>query len=330
MKLLVIGGTGFMSSALVEAFVEAGHAVTILTRGQRPVAFPASVRCLTADRQDTSAFRDAVAGQTFDAVFDAICYTPQHAQQDIDLFAGQVGRLVMISTDFVYTVGPRPLPIPEDTPREAPTDYGRNKALSEDLFFAANDRLPVTILRPPHIIGAGGLFGTGSLQGRDASLPARLRRAEPILLLDGGALLIQPVDRADIAAACLAVLTSQATAGQAYNMAGPEAVPTRRYYELIADILGVELRVACLPSDVFLTAYPDRASFARHRVYSHDKLIRDGGFRPSKPLEQSLREMLIWLEANPPAGADAPATDTEKELLALFADRDARACALLR
>ncbi len=330
MKLLVIGGTGFLSSAMVEAAAEAGHDVTILTRGQRPTAVPSSVRCLTADRQDTTAFRAAVAGQTFDAVLDAICFTPQQAQQDIDLFAGQVGRLVMISTDFVYTVGPRSLPIPEDTPRDAPTDYGRNKALAEDLLLTANDRLPITILRPPHIVGAGGLLGTGSLQGRDAALPARLRRGEPIVLLDGGALLIQPVDRADIAAACLAVLTTPATAGQAYNMAGPEAVPTRRYYELIAGLLGVELRVVSLPSDVYLAAYPDRVSFTRHRVYSQEKLSRDAGFRPSRPLERSLREMLAWLEANPPAGAQADVTETERELLTLLADRDARARDLLR
>lgn len=330
MRVLIIGGTGFLSSALVEAAVAEGHDVTILTRGQRPVEVASAVRRLTADRQDEAAFRAAVGGQRFDAVLDAICYTPQHAQQNIEVFAGQVGRLVMISTDFVYTVGPRPLPIPEDTPRDAPTDYGRNKAAAEDRLLAANDRLPVTILRPPHVIGAGGLFGTGSLQGRDAALPARLRRGEPILLLDGGALLIQPVDRADIAAASQAVLKAPATAGQAYNMAGPQAVPTRRYYEIIADILGVELRVACLPSEVYLAAYPERVSFARHRVYSHDKLFRDAGFRPARPLEASLREMWAWLEAHPPAGADAPATETEKALLALLAERDARALDLLR
>jgi len=304
--------------------------VTILTRGRRPAAYPSSVRRLTADRQDSAAFRDSVAGQRIDAVVDAICYTPQQAQQDIDAFAGHVRRLVMISTDFVYTVGPRALPIQEDTPREAPAGYGRDKALAEDRFLAVNERLPVTILRPPHIVGAGGLLGTGSLQGRDAGLPARLRRAEPIILLDGGALLIQPVNRADIASACLAVLTTQATAGQTYNVAGPEAMPTRRYYEQIAAILGVGPHVACLPSEVYVRAFPERVSFARHRAYSQEKLARDANFRPSRPLEQSLREMLTWLEANPPAGADALPADTEKELLALLADRDARVLRLLR
>ena len=322
MNLLVVGGTGFLSSALVEEGLAAGHDVTVVTRGRRPV--PDGVRRIVADRADRDAFRAAVQTETFDAVLDAICYTPDDARQDVDCFAGRAGRLVMISTDFVYTVGPRRLPIAEDLLRAAPTEYGRNKTAAEDALFAANDRLPATVLRPPHIVGPGGLLGTGSLQGRDAALPARLRRGEPIVLLDGGALLIQPVDRRDIARAALAVIAAPPAAGRAYNMAGPVAVTTRRYYEIIAEALGVPLTVASLPSEIYLRAFPNNASFAQHRMYSLEALARDAAFRPSIPLETSLRETLAHLEANPPPGADAPPSDRDTELLALLAGHDQR------
>jgi nucleoside-diphosphate-sugar epimerase len=328
MQLLILGGTGFLSSALVEAGIAAGHDVTILTRGQRPNSFGASVRCLVADRSDTASFRDALANRRFDVVIDAICFTPEHARQDIDVFAGQAGRLVMISTDFVYSVRTRPVPVREDWLRDAPTEYGRKKAASEDILLEAADRLPVTILRPPHIVGAGSLLGTGSLQGRDAVLPARLKRQEPIVLLDGGALLIQPADKRDIADACLAV-RSTSSIGQVYNIMGPEAVTTRRYYEIIAEVLGVPLHVASLPSDVYLAAYPDRASFACHRAYSTEALTRDTGFRPSIPLEQSIREMLAWQEVHPLPHAAAPITEMEQSLIQVLSDRDERARALL-
>ena len=77
-------------------------------------------------------------------------------------------------------------------------------------------------------MGAGGLLGTGSLRGRDPRLLERLRRGEPIVLLDGGALLIQPIVHRDIAAAALACLGRAATHGRAYNVAGPDAITTRR------------------------------------------------------------------------------------------------------
>src|SRR5436190_6537580 len=147
MKLLIIGGTGFLSSALVEESLAAGHEVTIVTRGRRSSPFGREVRKIVADRADPAAFRSAVQAEVFDAVLDAICFTPEQARQDVECFAGRVQRLMMISTDFVYTVGPRTLPISEDTLRDAPTEYGRNKAAAEDVLFAANHHLPVTVLR---------------------------------------------------------------------------------------------------------------------------------------------------------------------------------------
>ena len=320
MRILVIGGTGFLSSALVEECLAAGHDVPIVTRGRRSNAPVPAVRQIVADRADQAAFRAAVRGQTFDAVIDAICFTPEQARQNVDCFAGRVGRLVMISTDFVYTVGPRALPVSEDLLRDAPTDYGRNKAAAEDIHFASNDSLPVTVLRPPHIVGPGGLLGTGSLQGRDPALPARLRRGEPIVLLDGGALLIQPADKRDIARAALAVLSAPCAAGRAYNIAGPSAVTTRRYYEIVAKTLGVPLAVASLPSDIYLKAFPNNASFARHRMYSLEALARDASFRPAIPLEVSIRDTIAWLEANPPPGADGAPTARDTELLAALAE----------
>jgi nucleoside-diphosphate-sugar epimerase len=178
----------------------------------------------------------------------------------------------------------------------------------------------VTILRPPHIVGPGSLLGTGSLQGRDPAVPARLRRGEPIVLHNGGALLIQPADKRDIAGACLAAIASAASIGKTYNVMGPQAVTTRRYYEIVAEALGVGLTVVSLPSDIYVAAYPDRASFACHRAYSTESLAADTGFRAAIPLEQSLREMLRWLEANPPACAEAPASEAERALIALLQD----------
>jgi nucleoside-diphosphate-sugar epimerase len=329
MKLLVIGGTGFLSSAVVEAGVADGHEVTILTRGQRAAPTLPQVRSIVADRMDEAAFRAALEGQTFDAVVDTICFNADQARQDVEVFTGRIERLVMISTDFVYTVGTRPIPTPEDLLRDSPTAYGQGKTAAEDVLFGATGVLPITILRPPHIVGKGGLLGTGSLQGRDAALPARLRRGEPVVLLEGGALLIQPADRRDIAAACLAVVEKSDTIGRAYNIAGPEAVTTRRYYEIVAEALGVSLQVVSLPSEVYVAAYPDRVSFTKHRAYATAALERDAGFRASVSLEESLCEMLSWLETNPPPGADALPKENEQALIALLQERDVQAQNLL-
>lgn len=298
MNILVIGGSGFLSSVVVAECQATGHAVTVFTRGQRPL--PEGVSSILGDRKDSEGFARAFEGRPFDAVIDCICYTPDDARSALRAFAGRVGHYVMISTDFVY--GPqRPLPITEETPTTAMSQYGRNKAACEAHFFAAwvEEGFPATVLRPPHIMGAGGQLGSGSLQGRDPMLLDRLKRRVPVVLLDGGTLLIQPVVHRDIARAALAALGREATLGQAYNVSGPDCVTTRAYYDLIAATLGVEdPEYLSLPSVDYVRAYPDRAPFTHHRMYSVEKLARDTGYRPDTTLPHAVFEMIDWLQAN--------------------------------
>lgn len=301
MQVLVIGGTGFLSSAVVDELVRAGHEVTVYTRGRRPASqLPPGVKTLTGDRKDLEAFVAQLQGLAFDAVVDCICYTPEDAQADLRAFAGRVRRLVMISTDFVY--GPyRVLPIDEETPTQAMSQYGRNKAACEELFLQSyrEEGFPVSILRPPHIMGAGGQLGTGSLQGRDPMLLDRLQQGAPIPLLDGGTLLIQPVVHRDIGKACAAVLASDRTQGQAYNVAGPDCVTTREYYDIVAAVLGVESpEYLSLPSTEYVRAFPDRAPFPYHRMYCVDRLEQDTGYRPDSSLRHAIFEMVDWLQEN--------------------------------
>lgn len=309
MRLLLLGGSGFLSRAVAEQARDAGHHVTVFTRGLRPL--PEAVHPLHGDRSDPEAFVRAFEGRPFDAVIDCICYRPEDAAADLRAFAGRTGRLVFISTDFVYSL-PRVLPIVEDTPTRGLNHYGQYKAACEELFSQAHreEGFPVTVLRPPHIMGAGGHLGTGSLLGRDPMLLDRLERGEPVVLLDGGQLLIQPVVHRDIARAALAALESEAAVGQAYNVAGPDCVTTREYYEIIAATLGAEPSFLSLPAELYVRADPQKAPFAQHRMYSTEKLARDTGYRPETTLRHAVFEMVDWLQAT---GSAQPYQPSERE-----------------
>lgn len=297
MNVLVVGGTGYLSSAVVRQLRGAGHDVTIFTRGQRPA--PAGVEVITGDRADAGGFVQRFSAARYDAVIDCICYRPEEAEADARAFGGSGAHLVMISTDFVY--GPeRTLPMDEETPRKAMSTYGRNKVQCEDALLGAcrAGKLAVTVLRPPHIMGPGGQLGGGSLQGRDPMLLDRLRRRVPLVLLDGGSLLVQPVVHDDIGRACAAVLGREATFGEAYNVAGPDVVTVRGYYEVIARALGGPLLVHSLPATVYAAAWPEKAPFAYHRTYDVSKLERDTGYRPATDFPYAVFSMMDWLQAN--------------------------------
>ena len=84
MQVLIIGGSGFVSGTLARAARDAGHDVTVVTRGQRPV--PEGVRALTADRKDPDAFAAAIegAGTRWDLAVDCIAYQAEDARQDVE------------------------------------------------------------------------------------------------------------------------------------------------------------------------------------------------------------------------------------------------------
>jgi nucleoside-diphosphate-sugar epimerase len=163
------------------------------------------------------------------------------------------------------------------------------------------------------------------------------------VLLEGGALLIQPVSATDVARAALACIagsaegrTEPASGNQAsrgarsvvYNIAGPNGVTTQRYFEIIADLLGVGLQILSLPARLWVASQSDRAPFAQHRLYSTAALTRDTGFRPEISLEAMLRETIDGLEqtgAAQPYAADL----AEDALIAHLLAGEAEITALL-
>ncbi len=102
MDILVLGGTKFFGRHLVLTLLEAGHTVTVATRGQTSDDFEDRVRRLHVDRQDARALRAALQGRDFDVVYDQLCFTPREARDLLEILAGHAGRYCLTSSGSVY------------------------------------------------------------------------------------------------------------------------------------------------------------------------------------------------------------------------------------
>ena len=96
MKVLFIGGTGTISTAVTRLALEKGIDLYHLNRGQRKAA-PAGVKSLVADIHQPGSLQAALAGQQFDVVVDWIAYKPEDIERDLALFRGQVKQFIFIS-----------------------------------------------------------------------------------------------------------------------------------------------------------------------------------------------------------------------------------------
>ncbi len=297
-KILVIGGSGFVSGTLARIARDQGNQVWVVTRGQKPL--PDGVIALRADRNDHGAFKAAVtgAGVRWDLVVDCIAYEVADMRQDIDVFPALAGRLVFISTDFVFDPAGRRFPQPFDNQATLSDDtYGGKKRSCElELLKAETGNMSWTVFRPCHIYGPGSELGCLPDASRVPGLLRKIRNGEALQLAGGGHFLQQPIFAEDLAELILSVRENELADRKIYCAAGPDIVESIAYYRMIADELGVCLRVEELPVTQSLKIHPEWRFFLCHRIYDLTPLRLEGLKVPNTPLREGLHRHIRWLE----------------------------------
>ncbi|MFN0181026.1 MAG: NAD-dependent epimerase/dehydratase family protein [Gemmatimonadales bacterium] len=159
LKILFIGGTGFIGPHMVRRALARGHQVTLFNRGRTNTGLFPGVEKLVGDRDGGLG---VLKGRTWDAVIDTSGYVPRVVRASIDILAKAVHRYVFISTGDVYASFSK-VGIDEDEPLDVLTDpksedaskhYGAFKAICERSTREVYSNRH-TIIRPGWIIGAG-------------------------------------------------------------------------------------------------------------------------------------------------------------------------------
>jgi len=223
-RLLILGGTGFIGPHQVRYAVEQGHQLTTFNRGRTAHQSLPGVEELIGDRaaNDYASLR----GRTWDAVIDnsaSAATAPQWVREATAALKDSVGQYLFISTRSVYrdlsmvpaTVD-APLLTPETTPnwREGqPYPYGLAKALAEgEAQRAFGER--TTIVRP------GLIVGPGDETDRFTYWPVRIARGGEVLVPGDGQDRVQIIDVRDLCEWCVR-LCEQHTFGR-FMAVGPQ------------------------------------------------------------------------------------------------------------
>jgi nucleoside-diphosphate-sugar epimerase len=218
LKLLLIGGTKFLGRATVEAALDRGHEVTLLTRGQtNPELFPEAEK-LRGDRSDPEAL-SLLAGREWDAVVDTCGYLPKDVRASAEAVRDSVGRYLFVSSISAYAdfrEGPSEGSKRAELEDGQPSDelmaeyenYGALKALCEDAVLDAYGDRGV-IVRP------GLIVGPHDPTGRFTYWPHRIARGGDFVVPAPSDGRFQLIDVRDLAA-WLVALCERGASG-AYN-----------------------------------------------------------------------------------------------------------------
>jgi nucleoside-diphosphate-sugar epimerase len=303
MRILIIGGTGVLSRSIAIEAISNGHQVTILTDGKGSLSEPSGLeRHIQVDRDNAIALKQALAEtgiESWDLVVDAICYRPAQAESLLSAIDGKSKHSIVISTAILYDPAiDRPLKTDDKLATDLELgNYGREKVAMEKVWLQAWDRNnhPVTILRPPHILGSGAELGIIPLHNRDRYVINRLKNHQPLLLADGGKQMMQVVYSQDIAKVILATVGKQQTFGKIYNCANPEVITGYQYFKTIAEFLNVELQVKEIPSTEICSSGWGWVITTVSRILDMRSLQQDIDYVPSTSLKESLRETINYL-----------------------------------
>ena len=228
LRILILGGTGFIGPHMVSYAVERGHRVSIFTRGQREIDLPESVERLQGDRNDD---HDALEGRVWDVVLDNNAQDYRWVQKSTELLAGVAQQYVFVSSISAYALQGfgwdrasevmfEPL-VDEDYHRiETPqgwkdgddAPYGLMKTLSENIVHAAFPGR-ATVVRP------GLIAGPGDMTDRFTYWPVRLDEGGRVLAPGNPDHANQVIDQRDLTEWIVRLAESR-TVGD-FNATGP-------------------------------------------------------------------------------------------------------------
>lgn len=317
MKILAIGGTGFIGSFVAALLQRQGHAVTVFHRGKS--AIPPATEQIIGDSNRLVAHREMLARENFDVVIHFILSSERQAKQFMETFRGITRRIVALSSMDVYrawgvfygfeTGELQKMPVTEEselrTTRNAyPPQTLKNLQVVFPWIDDQYDKIPVeqvvlgerelggTVLRLPMV------YGPGDPLHRFHQVLRRIDdQRQHILFAEDVAGLRTPRGYVENVAAAIALAAvSERAAGRIYNVCEQPAFSELQWAERIASASSVSWRgkFVVLPHDQTPPHLLWPGNAAQHLVASSKRIRTELGYREPVTIEEAIRRTVAW------------------------------------
>jgi len=309
MKVLFIGGTGTISTAITRQLLEQGCELYLLNRGNRTDFVLNGAISMEADIHDEASVATLIGDHKFDVVVDFIAYDTAHLERDYRLFNGRTKQFIFISSASAYQTPLADYRITEGTPLANPYwQYSRNKIACEAYLLQQyrENGFPMTIVRPSHTYDDRSI--PLGVHGRKGSwqVAKRMLEGKPVIIHGDGTSLWTMTHNRDFAKGFVGLMGNIHAIGESVHITSDETVTWNQIYEVIADALGVRLRAVHVASDFLAACSPfdlqggllgDKANSV---VFDNSKIKRlVPEFVATTRLDQGIRQTIDNILAHP-------------------------------
>ncbi|WP_300493881.1 NAD-dependent epimerase/dehydratase family protein [uncultured Methylophaga sp.] len=295
MNVLVMGGSGFIGSALVRGLLKQGHHVHVFDRDVRVVnqQFPEITSAVQADFADVMSLTEAMID--VDVIFHLISTSVpstsnKNPVHDIEsnlvntvkllesMRTADVKRIVYLSSGGTVYGNPTYLPITEKHPTNPTCSYGIVKLAIEKYLqmYAELYELDVTILRPSNPYGPGQTHK--GVQGFIGSCINKINSGQPVTIWGDGSVVRDYIYIEDVVSACIKAMSS--------DKRGPVNISTSTGYSLNQLISMIETHL----DRSINVIYQQKRNFDIPEVVLDNELAQSLlGWAPKTTIEQGLK-----------------------------------------
>ena len=316
MKVLVIGGTGFISSYVVRQLVKMGQEVTVFNRGETKTDLSQEVDYLEGDRHNLSEYQPEFQKLAPQVVLDLIPYTAEEARGVVDTFKDLAPRVVAISSQDVYRARDiiwqketgiiDPTPLTENSPlRSQLYPY---RGLSEDPFAHNYDKIPVeqvymdTKDLPATIIRLPMVYGAGDSQHRLYPYLQRMDDRRPAIVLEEKLARWQGCYGyvENVAQAIALAVSDERATGRIYNVAELPGATVADLVRAIAYVVGWQGEIIILPKNQMPDTWKFEANLDQHWVSDSTRIRTELGYTEIIAYHEALKRTIAWERKHPP------------------------------
>ena len=328
MRILIIGGTGTISSAITRQLATIHpspftlHDIWLLNRGNRNDEVPSNVKQIIADINDESTVLAGLPSEPFDAVCQFIGFLPQQVERDIRLFRGRTRQYVYISSASAYNKPAANHVITEGTTLANPHwEYSRNKIACEELLMREyrETGFPVTIVRPSHTYCERAVpLSVHGLKGSWQVL-RRMLDGKPVIVHGDGSSLWTLTWNEDFARGFIGLLGNPKAIGEAFQIMSDEQLTWTQIYECVANALNVTPKLYYVASQFLAAVAPKEWDFEGNLLgdkavsvcFDCTKLKRAvPGFQATTRFDEGVRRCVEYVLAHPELQTEDPEFDT--------------------
>ena len=308
MNVLILGGTGVISTSVVKLCVENGYKVSCVNRGRRKNDNSSlDVTVYNCNVSDGETLRDMLAGNMYDAVVDFLCYSAEALQSHMKTLKGLVRQYVLISTDSVYKVKKDGDTYQEnDELGNSIWRYSTGKVACEEFIKEHHEEygMKYTIVRPAVTFGNTRIpYGLMPKEGYHYYLIDRIRSGKYIPVWNEGKNISTIIRSEDFARFFVPLLGNEQAYSQTFNVSGDEYVTNSDVLRWVSDYVGKDVKTVDVSVESITKVFKDKiGEFAVDRAYDHKvsnaKIKSLTGISCSMTVREGIEKSIFYYEEN--------------------------------